>query len=198
MLKLWRNRQGPAEARIAGTEIAPLPVVVPVAEENVMSRSNGWLKRAALGAAAGFAGTMALQLLRSASARWRPESLPHLREDPGRFMVRAAEQALPSPLRHTIPAAAETAAAQSLALGYGLAFGAAYVLLRPEGGPRLADGVALGLAAWAAGYLGWLPALDLMEPVWQQEAEEALAPAVRHALYGLTTVAAYDLLHEYV
>ena len=41
----------------------------------------------ALGAAGGFAGTLALHMLLSASQRWLPSAAPALRDDPGDFMV---------------------------------------------------------------------------------------------------------------
>ena len=52
----------------------------------------------------------------------------------------------------------------------------------------------LGVACWAAGYMGWLPALGLIPPVWQQEAPQAVAPVAEHVAYGMATVAAYDWL----
>jgi hypothetical protein len=60
----------------------------------------------------------------------------------------------------------------------------------------LLDGLILGASAWAAGYLGWLPAMGLMRPVWRQNAPQAFAPAAEHAVYGMVTVAAYDWLQE--
>ncbi|HEX5443941.1 MAG TPA: hypothetical protein VFW87_08945 [Pirellulales bacterium] len=55
------------------------------------------------------------------------------------------------------------------------------------------DGLVLGMAAWTAGYLGWLPALGLMRPVWKQNLPQALAPVAEHAVYGVVTDAVYDL-----
>src|SRR5690242_9890534 len=150
------------------------------------------LKRIALGAAGGFAGTFALQTLLSASQRWLPSAAPPLRQHPGEFMVAKAEAVLPEQVRDRIPEGAETVAAQALGVGYGLTFGALYAALRPRGGSPLLDGLMLGTAAWAAGYLGWLPALGLMRPVWKQKAPQALAPVAEHAVYGAVTVAAYD------
>lgn len=154
------------------------------------------LKRIALGAAGGFAGTLALQALLSASQKWLPSAAPPLRQHPGEFMVEKAEETLPERVRDHIPDVAEKAVAQALGVGYGLAFGALYAALRPRGGSPLLGGLMLGAAAWAAGYLGWLPALGLMRPVWKQNAPQALAPAAEHAVYGMVTVAAYDWLQE--
>lgn len=152
------------------------------------------LQRIALGAAGGFAGTVALQTLLGASQKWFPSAAPPLRQHPGEFMVGKAQEVLPERVRDRIPEAAETAAAQALGVGYGLTFGALYAALRPRGGSPLLDGLMLGVAAWAAGYLGWLPAMGLMRPVWKQKTAQALAPAAEHAVYGMVTVGAYDWL----
>ncbi len=81
-----------------------------------------------------------------------------------------------------------------MAGGYGLTAGALYAALRPDAGPILCDGLVLGLATWAAGYPGWLPALGLMPPVREQGAAQAFGPAIRHALFGVVTAAAYRRL----
>lgn len=162
----------------------------------LMRDKRNLLERIALGAAGGFAGTLVLQALVGASQKWLPSAAPPLREHPGKFMVERAEEVLPERVRGRIPEAAETAAAQALGVGYGLAFGGLYAALRPRGGSPLLDGLILGTTAWAAGYLGWLPATGLMRPVWRQNALQALAPAAEHAVYGMVTVAAYDWLRE--
>jgi hypothetical protein len=161
-----------------------------------MASSTDIMKHILIGAAGGLAGTVVIQALMGASGKVRPSSLPPLRQDPGEFMVEQAEGALSTATRESIPDWAETAAARGLGLGYGLTFGALYGALRPRGGSWLWNGVALGVATWAAGYLGWLPALGLMPPVWKQEPEQAIAPVVEHALYGMVTVAAYDAIQD--
>jgi hypothetical protein len=94
-------------------------------------RSDSFLlKRIALGAAGGFAGTLALQGLMTACQKWLPSTVPPFRQDPGEFVVEKAEAVLPNQVRERIPDAVETAAAQTLAAGYGLAFGALYAALR--------------------------------------------------------------------
>ncbi len=156
------------------------------------------LKRIALGAAGGFAGTVALQALLTAGQKWLPSMVPPLRQDPGEFMVEKVEDILPESVREQIPGTVETAAARLLGMGYGTTFGALYAALRPHGENLLLDGFMLGMAVWAAGYLGWLPVLGLMPPVWQQQAQQAVAPAAEHVAYGVTAVAAYHWLHEHV
>jgi hypothetical protein len=120
--------------------------------------------------------------------------MPPIRQDPGEFMVERASDALPASFTSRIPPLAETLAAKALAAGYGVTAGAVYGLLRPGGGDLLVDGLVLGTGTWAAGYLGWLPALGLMPSVLEQDGPEALGPVVRHALFGIAVVAAYRAL----
>jgi hypothetical protein len=56
--------------------------------------------------------------------------------------------------------------------------------------------VALGAACWAAGCLGWLPALRRTPPVRDREPLQVVAPAAEHLVYGLAAVAAYDWLRD--
>jgi hypothetical protein len=121
-----------------------------------MTTASDMLTKTALGAAGGLAGTMAIQGLMKVDQRYAPESMPPIREDPGEFMVDWAEEALPDSARRRIPEAAEKVAAGTLAMGYGLAFGALYGMVRPRGGNPAIEGLALGAACWAAGYLGRL------------------------------------------
>jgi len=152
----------------------------------------------ALGAAGGFVGTLAIQALLTGTQKWLPSATPPIRQDPGESMVEKAEEVLPEDTRQEIPDIVETGAARALAVGYGLTFGALYAALCPAGGPPHRDGPVLGLATWAVGYLGWLPALDLMPPVWRQEPLRALTPVAEHIVYGMATVAAYGWLVEQV
>lgn len=160
-----------------------------------MARTN-MLDPLIRGAAAGLAGTLALQVMHMVSAKALPATMPSFREDPGEFMVRKAEEALPPSVTSRIPPLAEAAAAKTVAAGYGITAGAVYGLLRPAGGDILVEGSVLGLGVWAAGYLGWLPALGLLPPVAEQEPPEAIGPPVRHILFGVATVAAYRRLHR--
>ncbi|HEX5471991.1 MAG TPA: hypothetical protein VFW73_08895 [Lacipirellulaceae bacterium] len=149
-----------------------------------------------MGAAGGFAGTVALQALLTASQKWLPSAAPPLRQHPGEFMVKKAEASLPEAVRRRIPTAVETSMAQALGVGYGLAFGALYAAVRPKRRSFFVDGLMLGSAAWAAGYLGWLPALGVMRPVGKHYASQALAPVAEHAVYGVVTVAVCDWLQD--
>ena len=148
----------------------------------------------AFGAVAGLAGTMTIQTLLKAHQKLAPESLPPMNEDPGHFMIRKAEQLLPQKARERIHEKAESASAKLLGLGYGMTFGALYAALRPKTRRPLLEGALLGIATWAAGYLGWLPGAKLMPPVWKQNATQVALPLAEHALYGVATVESYRWL----
>jgi hypothetical protein len=154
------------------------------------------LSRLALGAAAGFAGTLAIQALMTANQKWLPSAAPPIRQDPGEFMVETVEAALPVAVRERIPDVVESGAAKLLALGYGLTFGVLYSACRSNNDTLLRDGFAVGVANWATGYVGWLPALGLMLPIWQQQPRQVAVAIGEHIVYGITTVAAYDWLQE--
>lgn len=145
--------------------------------------------RLAGGAAAGAVATVVLQPLRTATAKRYPASKPPIRQEPGEFMVEQAERALPRRVQTQIPKRAEEMAAKSLALGYGMTFGAAYALVRRNPGNVLLDGAALGIVTWAAGYAGWLPAMKLMPPVTQQRPQQIAAPILQHIVFGVVAVA---------
>jgi hypothetical protein len=100
---------------------------------------SDWRKRIILGAAGGFIGTLAIQALLTASQKWLPNTVPPLRQDPGEFMVKTGEEALPEAMRRRIPQVVETGATRMLAVGYGLTFGSLYTLLRPKGGSPFVD-----------------------------------------------------------
>jgi hypothetical protein len=155
------------------------------------------LKRACLGAAGGLLGTVAIQALMGATQKWLPQANPPMRQSPGEFMVEEVEEALPGAVRRHIPHAAEAVAAQGLGMGYGVAFGALYGALPRSPGSAALDGALLGLACWATGYLGWLPALGLMPPVSRQSPAQVAGPVVDHLAYGVVTVLAYDFLRRH-
>lgn len=153
--------------------------------------------RLVAGAVAGLAGTFVLQGLLAGSARWAPATLPPIRRDPAEFMVEQAESALPAARRPASPPTGRAAAEKGLQLGYGTTFGVLYGLAAGGGSPVLA-GAALGLATWAVGYLGWLPATGLMPPVTGQEPARVAGPIATHVGYGIATAAAYRWLSRRV
>ncbi|HMB96807.1 MAG TPA: hypothetical protein VKK61_12265 [Tepidisphaeraceae bacterium] len=167
-----------------------------------MSQHNGHngqlMTRTLLGAAAGLTGTVVLQALRTASQKYAPSTMPPMRGDAGEFMAHQAKRAMPRNVAQQIPKKVESAVGMSLGLGYGMFFGALFAMIHPHPRSIVANGAALGLACWAAGYLGWLPASGLMKPVSKQRPAQIIAPPIRHALYGIATVAAYERLAKLV
>jgi hypothetical protein len=159
-------------------------------------KSNGHLKEAGIGAAAGLLGTGVIQAALAATKRWMPETLPPMKQDPGEFMVEKAKSALPEKARAKVPKKLESGAAFSLAFGYGLTFGALYAAVARKEQKLLLDGTCLGLATWAAGYLGWLPASGLMPPVWKQKPKQVFPNLATHALFGIVTAAALGALRK--
>jgi hypothetical protein len=152
------------------------------------------VQRLALGVAAGLAATFVIQGLQAVGQNVRPQSMPPLKQDPGEFMIQKAEEQVAPAIRARIPPRVEKAAATSLALGYGATFGALYAASRPEVESVLSEGSTLGVATWAAGYLGWLPATGLMPPITRQNAEQILGAVASHILFGIATVGLYRLL----
>ena len=139
-------------------------------------------QRLALGAVAGVAATFVMQGMMTASGKLIPGSSPPIKQDPGEFM--AGKVPLPEAVRPW--------AAKSLHLGYGMTPGVLYGALRARRGSPVFDGALLGIGVWAAGYLGWLPATDLMPPITEHEPKQIVVPLVQHALFGVAVAAAYD------
>jgi hypothetical protein len=110
-------------------------------------------------------------------------------------MVEQVESALPVARRAQVPPKGKAAAEKGLQLGYGATFGMLYGLAAGEGSPLVA-GAVLGLATWAVGYLGWLPATGLMPPVTRQEPARVAGPIATHLGYGIATAAAYRWLRR--
>lgn len=148
-------------------------------------------KNLGLGAAAGAVATAIVQGAMAGTKKFAPQSLPPMKEDPGKYMVKKAEQWLPRRTRRKIPDMARTAAGIALAFGYGMTFGSLYAIFRPKDAKALRHGAALGTSVWAAGYLGWLPATKLTPPVWKQKPRQVIPSILTHIIFGVATVALY-------
>ncbi len=153
-----------------------------------MSNENIWA-RLGVAAAAGLLGTMALQAVRTANQKLISEGEAPIKADPGAFMLSKAKDALPPRVRSRVPQTAEKALTDILPLGYGMTLALAYAAARSRTKRRGLEGLLFGLAAWAVGYLGWLPATGLMPPIWKHKPRQIITPIAEHAIYGLTTVA---------
>jgi uncharacterized membrane protein YagU involved in acid resistance len=78
---------------------------------------------------------------------------------------------------------------QDLTLGahfaYGAAAGALYAVARPSDG--MLAGAGYGLAVWAASYLGWIPALAILEPATRHPFRRNGLMLAAHVVWGATT-----------
>lgn len=99
--------------------------------------------------------------------------------------------------------ARETTAAAVAHLGYGAAMGALYGLLRgalrrsTRGGTArlhpLSAGALWGLAVWAAGYQGWLPAAGVRPATTEHPPRQWPIPIANHILYGVVVAQLLEL-----
>lgn len=121
-----------------------------------------------------------------------PDAKPPVKQDPAKFILQKAKRVLPAERRERIPEAIDNAAEKALQMGYGMTSGVLYGLLGRRQPSAFLDGALLGVGVWAAGYLGWLPAADLMPPITEQEPEQIAVPVVQHVVFGVAVVAAYQ------
>jgi uncharacterized membrane protein YagU involved in acid resistance len=144
--------------------------------------------------AAGMAGTGVMMAIRKFDAEYAPKTVSHDGRDPGAFVVQTLERATGT--AGLIPQRCEKPAAFASHAIYGTMFGIAYGLLRGKGRRRSAlfDGVLLGGAVYAIGFLGWLPAFGLTRPVWKQRFPEVAGELLRHTVYGVATTTVYGLI----
>ncbi len=69
--------------------------------------------------------------------------------------------------------------------GYGSTVGSLYTFIDGRV-PPLVGGAAYGLAVWAAGYLGYLPALGVVRPPGQYPAGRHASAILAHLVWGTT------------
>jgi uncharacterized membrane protein YagU involved in acid resistance len=131
----------------------------------------------------------------SATQKWYPAANAPVREDPGKHMMKRVKNSLPDK-GESIPEEVEEIAAQLLGGGYGIAGGVLYAALSSKRCGVLKSGSLLGLGVWAAGYLGWIPALEIAPPLQEHRAEEIAGPIIQHLAYGIATAAVYHLLEN--
>lgn len=80
--------------------------------------------------------------------------------------------------------------------GYGAASGALFPLaeslLRPLPPPIHTKGMLYGLLIWTGSYLGWIPAVNLLEPATEHPKERNLLMIVAHLVWGGVVAALYS------
>ena len=147
------------------------------------------LHRILLGGLAGIVGTAAMT-----AAMWRlHRRLPDAQRYPlppreivARMLPDRIEAALPERGRQDLTLAAH--------FGYGAAAGAVYALGSGPAGP--VTGASYGVVVWAASYLGWIPAVQILKPATRHPAErDALMIAV-HLVWGATMALALGELER--
>jgi hypothetical protein len=173
-----------------------------VKEAAIMRKRHHAWERAVSGTVAGLAGTALIQGVQAAGMKYLPQHMPPIRQHPGEFMVDKTEEAMKKSGEKgartvgKIPEAVEKAVAQALGVGYGLTFALLLAATRPRVRHVVAEGSALGLASWAAGYLGWLPATKLMPPVTRQKPVQVIGGIASHLAFGVVTAALYRELRR--
>jgi uncharacterized membrane protein YagU involved in acid resistance len=148
----------------------------------------------AAGAIAGLLGTAAMAAMRSFDRRYAPRTVPTATEDPGAFIMRRGVRAIS--VTGKIPRTAECAGAVLMHAGYGTLAGVAYAAVHGtrQSASTMIEGGLLGIALYAAAYTGWLPLLRLVPPAWKQTFPQIAGELLRHVVYGVTTVAAYETI----
>ena len=144
--------------------------------------------RLVIGAIAGFAGTMAM----TSAMRRLHQRLPR-------------EERYPLTPREIVDSAAEAAgtelpgeAAKDLTtvahFAYGAACGALIAAMNPDASKR--TGAAAGLAIWLASYMGWIPAMNVLEPATRHPGRRNLLMIAVHGVWGSATAAAMRELRD--
>lgn len=78
--------------------------------------------------------------------------------------------------------------------GYGTSLGTVYGLVRgPAARGTITEGLAFGLAAWAASYVEFVP-LGIYEPPWTYDAKSIAPDVGYHLAFGVGVATAFDAL----
>ncbi len=140
---------------------------------------DGFIARAAQGAAGGIPATLALSALRSSL-----NSLGLVHETaPMQVVDRLTDTGFASEW----PTSAKGLLTLGAHFGYGIGAGMAFGALRREKGDyatEAAVGASLGILIWGLGWAGWLPLLGVHRAPWSQTTPKALLPVLDHAVFG--------------
>jgi uncharacterized membrane protein YagU involved in acid resistance len=138
--------------------------------------------RVLIGAIAGFVGTMAMTSAMQRLHRRLPEGerYPLTPREIVDSTAEAAGVALPNEAAKDITTAAHFA--------YGAAMGALIGAMNPE--PSKRTGAAAGMAVWLASYMGWIPAMNVLEPATRHPRRRNLVMIGVHLVWGAATASA--------
>jgi uncharacterized membrane protein YagU involved in acid resistance len=149
----------------------------------VTEKSPRLASRLVIGAVAGFVGTMAM----TAAMRRLHRRLPEKERyplTPREIVDSASEQAAATRLTNET-AKDVTAVSHFL---YGAAMGALISAVNPDPGKKA--GAAAGTAVWLASYMGWIPAVGILEPASRHPARRNALMIGVHLVWGASTAAA--------
>ncbi|GGK97107.1 hypothetical protein Sme01_35470 [Sphaerisporangium melleum] len=79
---------------------------------------------------------------------------------------------------------------------FGAGCGGLFALALARREPRVAAGVAYGLAIWAVSYQGWVPGLGIMPPVHRDRPGRQAIMAAGHVVYGTALALALHRLRR--
>ena len=140
--------------------------------------SGTWVRALARGALAGLAGTTAMSVVMLAARKTgRMGKLPPERVTEAGLRV----------LRVQASERSENALSTAAHLGYGATVGALFAAAGSTVRlplPAPVTGALYGLAVWAAGYAGWMPALGIMPPPHRDRPDRQTAMVLSHLVYG--------------
>jgi uncharacterized membrane protein YagU involved in acid resistance len=138
--------------------------------------------RLVIGAIAGFVGTMAMTSAMQRLHRRLPagERYPLTPREIVDSAAQGAGIELPNGAAKDITTAAHFA--------YGAAMGALIAAVNPE--PSRKTGAAAGMAVWLASYMGWIPAMNVLEPATRHPKRRNLLMIGVHLVWGTATASA--------
>jgi hypothetical protein len=150
--------------------------------------ARGTLIDTLAGVAGGLLGSMAIgTFMQKQQALPEKFRTPQMSGNPAEVVTRKAEETLGT----KVPESQRGTVGQVLHFAYGtvgptlLGLIARRAGINRSLGRTLAFGAGLGVVVWAVGYLGWLPATDLVPPVQRQGATHVATSIASHAGYGI-------------
>ena len=138
--------------------------------------------RLLIGGIAGFVGTMAMTAAMQRLHRRLPEK-ERYPLTPREIIDSVAEKA-------DVELTDESAknATTALHFAYGAVMGAAIAAMNPN--PSRRSGALAGTAVWLASYMGWIPAMNVLEPATQHPKRRNLLMVGVHIVWGAATASA--------
>ncbi|MET8159298.1 hypothetical protein ABZT47_23255 [Sphaerisporangium sp. NPDC005289] len=140
------------------------------------------VKGAVSGTIATAAHTVVMMTGSRAGRSWKP---------PPKHIVRAV---LPGS-KHR-PKHGENVLATVAHVGFGAAAGGLFAIPFRRRRPRVAEGMAYGLAIWLVSYQGWVPGLGAMPPAHRDRPDRQAVLAAAHVTYGAALVLALNALRR--